>query len=98
MELQSTSVFKKMVCQPAGRPNTGESEPVYAGLAKVIPEITEASAQESLEMRIDFGPGFRVYDVQRGDVIVVLLCGGDKSTPSRDIERAKELASQLELE
>jgi putative addiction module killer protein len=43
-----------------------------------------------MEMKIDFGPGLRVYFAEDGDTIVVLLCGGDKSTQTRDIERAKE--------
>jgi putative addiction module killer protein len=52
-----------------------------------------------MEMRIDFGPGYRVYYVQRGKVLVILLCGGDKSTQDRDIVRAKALAALLkELE
>lgn len=44
------------------------------------------------EMRIDYGPGYRVYFLQRGLVAVVLLCGGDKSTQSADIKRAIRLA------
>jgi putative addiction module killer protein len=47
------------------------------------------------EMRIHFGPGYRVYFVQRGLEIVVLLAGGDKATQRRDIATAKELARQL---
>lgn len=47
------------------------------------------------ELRIQFGTGYRVYFVQRGAALVVLLAGGDKSTQSRDIERAKELARRL---
>jgi putative addiction module killer protein len=49
-----------------------------------------------LEMRIDYGPGYRVYYVRRGAVIVVLLCGGDKRTQQRDIRRASALAAELE--
>lgn len=48
------------------------------------------------ELRIHYGPGYRVYFVQRGDVLIVLLCGGDKGSQARDIARAKALASTLE--
>jgi putative addiction module killer protein len=48
------------------------------------------------EMRIHYGPGYRVYFVQRGDAVVVLLCGGDKGSQSSDIATAKKLASELE--
>ncbi|MDN7430834.1 type II toxin-antitoxin system RelE/ParE family toxin [Burkholderia sp. AU45388] len=47
------------------------------------------------EMRVHVGPGYRVYFVQRGSTLVVLLCGGDKSTQQRDIERAIALSAQL---
>lgn len=48
------------------------------------------------ELRVDHGPGYRVYFVQRGAVLIVLLCGGDKRTQERDIARAKAMAAQLE--
>lgn len=44
------------------------------------------------EMRIDYGPGYRVYYLQRGELLVVLLCGGDKRTQQSDIRRALEIA------
>ncbi len=47
-------------------------------------------------MRIHVGPGFRVYFVQRGQELVILLCGGDKGSQERDIERAKALARRLD--
>lgn len=47
------------------------------------------------EGRIHYGPGFRVYFVQRGDVLIVVLCGGDKQTQGKDIEKAKALARGL---
>lgn len=46
------------------------------------------------EMRIDYGPGYRVYFMQRGNLVIVLLCGGDKSTQDTDIERAKAIAAE----
>ena len=48
------------------------------------------------EMRIAYGPGYRVYFVQKGPIIVILLCGGDKSSQSSDIIKAKAIANQLE--
>ncbi len=55
--------------------NFGDVEPVGEGV---------------MELRIDWGPGYRVYFARVGQVIVLLLCGGDKRTQQRDINRAKE--------
>ncbi len=63
-----------------GLGNAGDAKPVGVGIS---------------EMRIDYGPGYRVYFVQRGKLLVILLCGGDKSTQARDIVQAKALAAQL---
>ena len=49
-----------------------------------------------MELRFDFGPGYRVYYTERGGEIVILLAGGDKSTQERDIEKAKKLADNIE--
>ncbi|HEX5008744.1 MAG TPA: type II toxin-antitoxin system RelE/ParE family toxin [Hyphomonadaceae bacterium] len=57
--------------------NPGDVKPVGEGIS---------------EMRISYGPGYRVYFLQHGMTLVVLLCGGDKSTQAKDIENAKELA------
>ena len=47
------------------------------------------------EMRVHHGPAARVYYKQTGKTIVVLLCGGDKSTQDKDIKRAKQMAAEL---
>lgn len=60
--------------------NPGDVKPVGEGVS---------------ELRIDYGPGYRVYFVQRGDRLVVLLAGGDKRTQDRDIQTALELAHNL---
>lgn len=48
------------------------------------------------EMRIFYGPGYRVYFVQRGLELIVLLCGGDKSTQPADTDEAKAMAKEIE--
>ncbi|MFC0225689.1 type II toxin-antitoxin system RelE/ParE family toxin [Serratia aquatilis] len=57
--------------------NFGDSEPIGDGLS---------------EARIHYGPGYRVYFMHQGNQIVVLLCGGDKTTQSKDIKQAKRIA------
>ena len=50
------------------------------------------------ELRMDSGPGYRIYFARKGKVILVLLCGGDKSTQAADIEKAKKLSAAWEEE
>ena len=46
------------------------------------------------EMRIHYGPGYRLYFLREGPAVIILLCGGDKDSQSRDIERARSLARE----
>ena len=48
------------------------------------------------EIRLDIGPGYRVYFTRRGDVVILLLCGGDKSSQQRDIKLAQQLAGDFQ--
>lgn len=59
--------------------NPGDVKPVGEGVS---------------EMRIDYGPGYRVYYQRRGMLVAILLCGGDKSTQDQDIVQAKAIAAQ----
>ena len=59
--------------------NFGDARPVRDGVS---------------EMRIDYGPGYRIYFIQSGPVLIVLLAGGDKSTQDADIKRAIEIAEE----
>jgi putative addiction module killer protein len=49
-----------------------------------------------MEMRVDYGPGYRIYYVQRGAAVVILLCAGDKRTQQQDIKRAHAMARKIE--
>lgn len=53
---------------------------------------------EISEMRVYFGPGYRLYFTRRGKILVVMLAGGDKSTQAADIRRAKRMLEQSELD
>lgn len=61
-----------------GNGNPGDVRPVGSGVS---------------EMRIDYGPGYRVYFITRGDITAILLCGGDKVSQTADIDLAKKLAA-----
>jgi len=61
-------------------------------MEKGNPGDTRSVGKGILEMRIDYGPGYRIYYLHRGAQIVILLCGGDKRTQPKDIKRAQKLA------
>lgn len=61
--------------------NPGDVRPVGGGVS---------------ELRIDYGPGYRVYYMQRGKVLIILLCGGDKSSQDKDIKLALKLAKEAQ--
>jgi len=62
------------------------------------PGNVELIGEGCSEMRIDYGPGYRVYYKDTGREIVIILCGGDKSNQQSDIERARQIAREEEEE
>ena len=52
---------------------------------------------EVSEMKVNFGPGYRLYFARRGSVLIVMLAGGDKSTQAKDVKRAQKILKELEL-
>ncbi|GHU48313.1 addiction module antitoxin RelB [Spirochaetia bacterium] len=94
MKIRKTKVYKKWVkklrdnnaryrifarLERLSQGHLGDCKPIGEGLT---------------EMRIDYGPGYRIYYKDTGKEIIILLCGGDKSTQQEDIEEAKLLATQ----
>ncbi len=93
LEVQKTEVFDEWLSRLAdqrakakirierlGLGNPGDVKPVGDGIS---------------EMRVPYGPGYRVYFKQTDKAVILLLCGGDKSTQAKDIKRAKEIAAEL---
>ena len=102
MRVRKTSVYKKWL------KNLTDSRARYKILIRVK-RLEEGNPGDAvpvgggvLEMRIHYSPGYRVYFKDTGQEIVILLCGGDKSTQQQDIARAKQIASlplhEMELE
>jgi putative addiction module killer protein len=57
--------------------------------------VYRSVGDEVFELKLDFGPGYRIYFAEEGDVLVILLCGGDKSTQVKDINTAKKYWQEL---
>lgn len=97
LEIRKTEIFAKWI--------DGLSD--IRARAKVLARIERLGAgnpgdvkpvgESVSEMRIDYGPGYRVYYKKTGQKIVVLLAGGDKRTQSKDIRTAQRLAKELEV-
>ena len=97
-QVQQTDVFSKWLSKLRDRKaiarilvrieslrqgNTGDSKSLGSGLH---------------ELRIHFGPGYRIYFTRKAGLVVLLLCGGDKSSQSKDIARARDILSDLSAE
>ncbi|ERJ17418.1 Toxin RelE family protein [Salinisphaera shabanensis E1L3A] len=96
MEVRQTSTFSnwlKQLKDPRGRAQIlSRIDRLRAGNPGDHRNLSEGIR----ELRLTTGPGYRVYYTQRGKTLVILLCGGDKSTQSKDIKEAKHIARQIQ--
>ena len=93
MRIRRTSVYKKWI------KNLRDSRARYRILTRIKrleegnPGDVKPAGEGISEMRIDYGTGYRVYYKDTGNEIIILLCGGDKSTQQEDITKAKKIAA-----
>jgi putative addiction module killer protein len=96
LEIRQTETFlkweRRLRDEKARAAIASRVDRLAAGLAGDV----KAVGDSVMELRIHYGPGYRVYFIRRGEQIIILLCGGDKATQSRDIETAKRLAKEVE--
>jgi len=92
LELIRSSVFDKWLSSLRDRRAIARITARLDRLASGNPGDTEPVGNGISELRINYGPGYRVYYLRQGRYVVVLLCGGDKSSQGRDIKQAKTLA------
>jgi len=95
VEIRKTEVFERWLAGLRDRKAVARIKSRIDRLALGLFGDVKSVREGVSEMRIDYGPGYRIYFVQRGRELVILLAGGDKRAQSRDIEKALELARML---
>ena len=96
VEVRQTAEFSDWIAELRDQRAKGKIIARIDRLALGNPEDVASVGEGVSELRVHYGPGYRVYFVQRGRALIVLLCGGDKSTQEQDIKKAKKLAAGLE--
>jgi putative addiction module killer protein len=94
-EIRETAVFTDWLSELRDDKAVARIEVRIRRLSLGNPGDAKSVGEGVNELRIDYGPGYRVYYKRHGDVIIILLCGGNKSTQHKDIERAKQLAKEF---
>ena len=95
-EIRETETFKKWIIGLRDSRAKSRIDFRIKRLALGNPGDVKPVGEGISEMRINYGPGYRVYYKDTGREIIILLCGGEKHNQSRDIEKAKELLQNLE--
>jgi len=96
--IRKTSVFRKWMKKLKDAVAKAHIDRRIDRLSRGNPGDVDPIGEGCSEMRIDYGPGYRVYYKDTGQEIIIILCGGDKSTQQSDIEKAKRLAREEEEE
>lgn len=94
IEIKQTEIFRLWEARLKDRRARTMIATRLARMAAGLEGDVSAVGEGVSELRIHYGPGYRVYFQKRGAVLVVLLCGGDKGSQTRDIDTAKKLAKQ----
>jgi putative addiction module killer protein len=94
-EVQRTETYTRWLTGLRDRRAVGRINARIRRLSLGNPGDVRSVGEGVLEMRVDYGPGYRIYYVQRGTSLVILLAGGDKRTQDRDNELARQLAKEL---
>lgn len=95
IEIRQTEVYAKWFAKLRDRQARARIDVRIRRLSLGNPGDVRPVGEGVSELRIDYGSGYRVYYVQRGSTVVILLAGGDKRTQTRDIQTAVELARNL---
>jgi putative addiction module killer protein len=95
IEIRQTEVYSRWYKSLPDRQSRARIDVRIRRLSLGNPGDVKPVGEGVSELRIDYGPGYRIYFVQRGQTLVILLAGGDKHTQDRDIKAALELAREL---
>ncbi len=95
IEVRQTAVFRSWLATLADRHAVQRIAQRIARLRNGLFGDVKPVGQGVSELRIDYGPGYRIYLVRRGQLVVILLCGGDKRTQGRDIRTAIAMAAEV---
>lgn len=95
IEVRTTAVFDAWLRALRSGTDRAIIAKRIARLARGLFGDVEPVGEGVSELRIHHGPGYRIYLIRQGSMVVVLLCGGDKSSQGRDIVQAKEIAQKL---
>ena len=96
MEVRRLAEFDRWISRLRDRTSVLRITRRIARLEQGLLGDVKAIGDGLAEVRIDHGPGYRLYFIRRGSVLIILLCGGDKSTQQQDILRARLLAQDIE--